>query len=478
MRFWPRHRSIETEAADRTESPPADLVDRKLDDEQNRETTPPSEEAVELHCMCLAEGYLPAHVPQLLEGMKQVGWDVDPTAGDSPLKWVERSRESGGAGARAPVGVLVRESRGAFGRSWSMDLPGGVDHAHATFWAISSGLTVLTVQFVFTDEQALFMDRILRTTFDSYVTPVDRGWQIHDPPNQKREALLEARRELRRRCGDWLAARLPGAFAGGLLAGDWPAVEVITAERFEPFRDEMGPGMWDYREILRLTGSFDVLASAQVENLRLRLPSPFDEPGNVISAAGEKGKLFSDENLGDYGGGNSRWGFANWLHHRLDDVAAGWACVHLVRGYQAALSARRDRLVDEAREVEAEATLASIGQLRRDLLPRARDAQVLGAELEALCEEEFSMPFRGLDWAYESDHPDKRRLGTRWRNECQYIARVLGRTETRLREALATDAQLSVAAANLALQHRVTVLTRVSLGLAAVAAVAAIVAVL
>jgi hypothetical protein len=53
-----------------------------------------------------------------------------------------------------------------------------------------------------------------------------------------------------------------------------------------------------------------------------------------------------------------------------------------------------------------------------------------------------------------------------------YLAQLLGRTESRLREAMATDAQLSVAAANLKLQRRVAVLTWVSVGIATVAAIA------
>lgn len=302
--------------------------------------------------------------------------------------------------------------------------------------------------------------------------------QIHDPANQKRAAVAAARREARGRCGSWVAERIPGAFAGGLLDGDWPAVEVLTAEGFEPFSEDARNGPWDYREVVGLSGGFELYASPQVEDLRLSAPGPFDEVQNVLTVAGAKDKLFSDDRLGDYGGGNSRWGFANWLHHRVEDAAAGWTCVHLVRGYQAALSAKRDRLLDEASEVEAEATLTSVRQLRRDLLPRARDAQVLGAEMDLLAENEFSMPFRGLDWKRVREHPDERTLGTQWRDQCRYTASVLSQTETRLRDALATDAQLGVAAANLVLQQRVTVLTRVSIGIAAVAAVAAVVALL
>jgi hypothetical protein len=88
------------------------------------------------------------------------------------------------------------------------------------------------------------------------------------------------------------------------------------------------------------------------------------------------------------------------------------------------------------------------------------------------------MPFRGLDWTFRNEHPDKRTLGVQWRDQCQFGARVLSRTESRLRDALATDAQLSVAAANLTLQKRVAILTFVSVGVAAVAAVAALIALL
>jgi hypothetical protein len=469
-----RSQGLPTEKKD----PPADLLDPHLDDEQNRESAPPDDELIDLQCMFVAEGYLPAHVPKLLAGMRKVGWDREDPLNRSPFGWVQRSRESGGSGGWAPVGYLVQESVGGLGPSRQMDLPDGVDYAYAVFWAISPGLTMLTIQFVFTDDQALVLDGILRKTYSSFTTPSEQGWLIHDPGNQKRQAVLEARRELRCRCGQWLAERLPGAFAGGLMDGDWPAVDVLTAVKFDPLSDGDRTGIWDYKEILQLEGGYEVLHSSQVEDLRLRLPGPFDETAHTITAAGQKPKLFSKDRLSAYGDGDSRSAFASWLHPRLDDVAAGWGCVRLVHGYQAALSTERDRLTDHARDLEAETTLSAVSQLRRDLLPRARDAQILGAEVDALCEEDFAMPFRGLDWTFRNEHPDKRTLGVQWRDQCQFGARVLSRTESRLRDALATDAQLSVAAANLTLQKRVAILTFVSVGVAAVAAVAALIALL
>lgn len=450
------------------QTPPPDLIDATLEAEENEESRPPDGELIEFHCTVHTEAYLPSHAAALFDGMHELGWDrTDHSAGYPLVEWVREAREKGLAGGYANVGHLVRKSRGGGGLIREVDLPEGVDHAQAQFWSVTPALTVLAVLFVFTDDAATALDRVLRRDFTTRVVPTDHGWAIHGPGNEKRRAVEDARRALRRRCSDWFEAHLPGAFAAGLFGGDWPTVDVLTAEAFEPLTDIKRVGIWDYRELLQLIGTFDTRSSPQVDGLRLRMPFRQDESAQVITLAGRKQDLFGEQ-LASYGGGDSRWGFANWLTHRIEDIAVAWACIQLLGGYHAVIASARDRR--PLGRDEPEATVEAVRSLRRTLLPHAWDAEALAAELEALCKIKRAMPFGGLDWAHvDTQHPDHRTLGEAWRERCSYQAAVLARTGRQLRETVSTDTEMGVAAANLALQHQVAILTRVSIAIAIVA---------
>jgi hypothetical protein len=448
--------------------PPPLSRDPDLDEQLNRDSTPPADELIELQCMYVAEAYLPSHAPALYAGMDTLGWDRD-EGGGSPLEWVRNTRERGDVGGWTSVGTVARSRRGPGVRE--ADLPVGVDHAYVVLWAISPGLTVLTAQFVFDDEQAVVLDNLLRRTYETRVTLTEGGWRIHDPRGAKRAAVFEARRELRARCGNWLSETMPGAFASGALGGDWPAIDVITATSFEPFDDSRRTGRADYRDIARLLGGLEVYESPQLEDLRLALPRMVDDPEHVLILAGRKDKLFTRDRIGAYGGQVSRTGFASWLHDAANDLSAAWASLHLLRGYQAGLAAAGDAAA--AKQEDPVATLHGLWNLRSRLLPQTWDAQALAAEMGLLCSRAWASPFRDLDWRRSHEHPvEKRPLGEQWRELSGYFAELLGRTEARVREALATDAQLSVAGMSLRLQHRVAVLTWVSIGIAAIAAIA------
>ena len=48
---------------------------RQRDLERNLETTPPSDERVELHCIWAVEFYTPSYADKLLTSLKVLGWD-------------------------------------------------------------------------------------------------------------------------------------------------------------------------------------------------------------------------------------------------------------------------------------------------------------------------------------------------------------------------------------------------------------------
>jgi hypothetical protein len=401
------------------------------------------------------------------QGIETLGWREDQGDTRNVYDWVRQSREQGFFQGYCPIGHLVRERRGPGVQQ--IDLPDGVEHAYGVFWAISPGVTALTMQFVLDQEHGRVMDTAMREHYGTYTTPIKNGWRMHGPHDQKRAALLAACGTIRGRCEAWLSERVPGAFAAGLLGGRFPALDLVSARSFAPFGpDSRGEGMFNYREVANLNAGFDTYASPNVPGLLLNFPWKPDEPRHVLTVGGKESQLLSEDNLGPGYGRADRWALANWLHDCVDDLVLAWTLQQSLGAFHAALAERRDvaiRLAEAPGEL-----LRNLGQVRTSLLPQAWDAQVLAADFTALAKNEYALPFRGLDWTRtRSRHPDDPDLGAMMRERCGYFARLLGEAETRLRESVAADAQLGTAAANLRLQRRVERLTWVSVAIAVVA---------
>ena len=440
---------------------------KEIEARQNIESTPPSDEALEWHVVYLGELYLPSHAPELLRGIDAMGWREDDGDTRAVYEWVRRSREQGSFQGYCPVGWLVRERRGP--GAHETDLPDGVQHAHPIFWALSPGVTALTIQFVLDEQHGRILDERLREQHVTTTTPLPNGWRIHGPDSQKRAGLIAEAEAFRARCEAWLAERLPGVFAAGALDGRYPALDVISTRTFVPFGpDSRGDGLFNWKGVANLDSGFDTYASENVSGLLLNFPWRPDQPNHVLTAGGKESQLLSPENLGPGHGAADRSALASWLHFQVDDLVLAWTVQHALGAFHAALASRRDfalRLGEDPAEL-----LSSLGQVRTAVLPQWRDAQVLSSDFTSLAEDDYALPFRGLDWRRipprDDDDVD---LGTMLRKRCGYFARLLGETETRLRESVAADAQLATAAANLRLQRRVERLTWASVAIALVA---------
>ena len=440
---------------------------KEIEARQNIESTPPANEALEWHVLYLGELFLPSHAPALLRGIDALGWREDDGDKRAVYEWVRRSREQGSFQGYCPVGYLVRERQGPGVQE--TELPEGVQHAHPIFWAITPGVTALTIQFVLDEQHGRILDEALREEHVTTTTPIPRGWRIHGPDSQKRAQLLAEAEAFRGRCEAWLTERLPGVFAAGALDGRYPALDVISTRTFAPFGpDSRGDGLFDWKGVANLDSGFDTYASENVPGLLLSFPWRPDQPHHVLTAGGKESQLLSPENLGPGHGKADRSALSSWLHFQVDDLVLAWTAQQALSAFHAALAERRDfalRLAEEPGEL-----LTSLSQVRTALLPQWRDAQVLSTDFASLAEDVHAIPFRGLDWrrtpALDGDDVE---LGTALRKRCGYFARLLGETETRLRESVAADAQLATAAANLRLQRRVERLTWVSVAIALVA---------
>src|SRR4051794_35011120 len=103
MRWWRARSDADAER----DAPKIDSA--AIEARQRRESTPPADERVELHCTFIAEAYLASHASRLYAGMEELGWDRPDWDVSTPAEWVRETRQRGAVGGFCPVGPLVRE---------------------------------------------------------------------------------------------------------------------------------------------------------------------------------------------------------------------------------------------------------------------------------------------------------------------------------------------------------------------------------
>lgn len=198
-----------------------------------------------------------------------------------------------------------------------------------------------------------------------------------DPDNQRRDAMRDALGDLTRECASWVRAHLPGAFAAGLLDGDYASCLFMTTRQVVPFTRPARPTKWLWTT--GLDASHEAWDSEDWPGLVLRVP---ERDGERFQwwLAGRQGDFLRDtgDKLQSAYGGATRAAWLNRVHDEMSMTLMLHATESLLGGMHAAVSRSRDSMGATA---SPKWDLRRLHALRRDVTAFVRDVEPVASEL-------------------------------------------------------------------------------------------------
>lgn len=313
---------------------------RSHDADYNARSEPPSDEVINLRCIWAVEFYTPSQISKLLRGFEKLGWNTDDCLGvpHDPTLWIKRARESADGGGWFNLGPIQRpDGCRPFGFGRKAPLPTGVEYALAVMYSLTSSITCIVIGFVLTETQNRRFEQALRRERETYITPLQgRGHRIMDPATQKETDIRTLRTEMRELAADWLRAHLPGLFASGILAGEYPTCEFLTLCDALPFpphktRDHT-KGEW--LRFLNIDNEFYTWRAKELLGLKFSWPLTRDihRFHGVIAAREDD---FSDETL-------QHSSLVYYVNAFVNKMLSRWALVAVLSGFERYLNNVRD----------------------------------------------------------------------------------------------------------------------------------------
>ena len=317
---------------------------RSHDADGNAESEPPSDEVINLRCIWAVEFYTPSQISKLLRGFEKLGWNTDDSLGvdHNPVLWIQRTRESAAGGGWLNLGPIQRPGGGRlFGFDRKAPLPTGVEYALATMYSLTSSITCIVIGFVLDKTQNRRFEQALRRKRQTYTMPLRgrrrRGHQIMGPGTQKETDIRTLRTEMRELAADWLRAHLPGVFASGILAGEYPTCEFLTLCNTPPFPPHSAR---DHRkdEWLRiLSVDYDLYAwrAEKLRGLKFSWPLSSDIHHRFHAVIATREDDFSDETL-------QHSSLVFYVDQFVNAMLSRWALVGVLSGFERYLNNVRD----------------------------------------------------------------------------------------------------------------------------------------
>ena len=320
---------------------------RKRDADDNSKSEPPSNEIVDLRCVWAVEFYTPSQVSNLLRGFEKLGWTTDDSlgVGHNPTLWIQRNRESTDGGGWLNLGPIQRLDGGMpFSFSRRAPLPIGVEYAHAAMYSLTSSVTCIVIGFVMDETQNRRFEQALRRDRQTYITPLrGRRHRIMHPRTQKETAIRELRAEMRELASGWLRVYLPGLFASGILAGEYPTCEFLTLCNTIPFppRSARDHTKHEWLSILDIDHNVYAWHAEQLCGIKFAWPLTRDRVNRFHAVIAAREDDFSDETLRHYGG-KSRSSLMFYIDQFVNVMLSRWALVGLLSGFERYLNNVRD----------------------------------------------------------------------------------------------------------------------------------------
>ena len=320
---------------------------RRRDADDNAKSEPPSDEVIDLRCVWAVEFYTPSQISKLLRGFESLGWNTDDSLGSdrNPTHWVQRNRELPHGGGWFNLGIIQRSGEGRdFGHGRKAPLPSGVEYALASMYSLRSSITCIVIGFVLDETQNSRFEQALRRRRQSYRIPLPGRWyRIANPSAQKETDIRTLRDEMREHAAGWFRAYLPGLFASGRLAREYPTCEFLTLRNAVPFpphsaRDHTKD---EWLRILNIHDDFYAWRAKELRGLKFVWPLRHDTHSRFHAVIAAREEDFSGEMMRPYGG-NDRNSLVCYVDQFVNGLLSRWALAGFLAGFERYLNNVRD----------------------------------------------------------------------------------------------------------------------------------------
>lgn len=207
------------------------------DAEENQETKPPAGETITLQAIWAVEFYTPSLAARLFDGLRKLSWDKEELFGGNPIRWITQDRGTMLGGGWLNLGTILPEgNKHAFPDTRTAKLPDGVEFAQAAMFTLTSSLTCVIFQFIYSGTYASQYNAALNKNRKTFAQPDAMGSKIKSPHSQKKEDIEKIRTSARTNIWKWFKFNLPGIFsAENVLPIHFPTCELVTLKCTQPF---------------------------------------------------------------------------------------------------------------------------------------------------------------------------------------------------------------------------------------------------
>jgi hypothetical protein len=354
------------------------------DPAENRRTTPPDDERIDLTCIWITEIYGPSQLPHLLSAVGRLGWDRDehttPLIREGITQWVTRTRLHPTGGSWLNLGTITRPAASGYpGGPRHAPLPAGVDHADGSIRVLTPALTCLTMRFHLESTWSTALDRAVREPLPTLVRPIRRGLSIESPQLRKRRRVASNRQQLREQCASWFQDQAPGTFSAFGLPDAWPTIELLSLKKGAPFDGSRTDG-WDYRSTLSVANDTEAWLWGAHHMLRFSPLSSIEPPnGNYFVLGFNVDEASRGIDLSGYGEESVAEAVSRRMEHEVEPLMAALAGQSLLACNQRSLAQHRDTWPKQRRTSSRQAAVEL--ESFRELLLAGSDAQVAAVDI-------------------------------------------------------------------------------------------------
>lgn len=319
---------------------------RSTDEKDNAETEPPSDEVIDVRCIWTVELCTPSQISELLRNFEKLGWNSDDPAipDHNPVHWIQSYRESARGSGRFNLGPLYRHGDLRFfhhGRE--APLPEGVDYALASMYSLTSSVTCIIVGFILDKTTGHRFDETLRRKRKTELEPLrGRGYSLQGPSHLKEADIRRIRADMRAMAAGWFRTHLPGVFAGGALAGEFPTCEFTTLRKTIPCprRENRDPHADRWLGLLNIDYDLDAWEAEELPGLKFVWPPTRDRENRFHAVLTCREDTVPDETLRTYGG--DRTSYTIYIDRYINGLLSRWSLLGLLSAYERHLNMIRD----------------------------------------------------------------------------------------------------------------------------------------
>ena len=355
------------------------------DKEKNQDSTPPLDENIKVQSIWVFEAYTPTNIENFHRGVETLGWGENYGSFNSDFQnQIDDMRYQSSTSGWLNLGFVFDKSQtNLMPGTKKADLPKGISHLRLTILQYLPSTTILSCQFILSDELSCNVEESLRETYKSYREPTKTGYAIHDVVNQKRQSVILTRTYLKDLCSLWIKKNLPGLFSSGKLDGDFPTCELFIFNKYNPFQDELRKPIDNYVSILNMDSDYNTWSCDELENLYM-IPSEtrnYLDKVNVVLFCNIN-RALDNKDLSPYGD-NKKSQLIGYLSY-LDQTLGTWVLSIIARTYDRSLSMLRDSF-GQVGDLDSSSSFKNLINLEKKFLEVKGNAIPFALELKEYC---------------------------------------------------------------------------------------------